>query len=356
MRKLFFFKSAISLLFIVAISSFLPACSDSSGPNNETVEYFSWQYSTPAEQGIDTVVIKDVVLNLEEVTWPFSFLIWRNGYLVFEKYFNGKNSDDPANIHSVSKSITSALLGIALERNYINSLDQKMYLFFPEYRASINDSRKFDITLEHLITMRAGFRFDEDEEHWTAYAGSPDWVRYAISLPLDFNPGMGWDYSTPQTNLLSAIITKSSGMPTRDFAELYLLNDLGINIHYWHRDPQGYYTGGHAVFMRPREMIKFGYLYLKNGKFNDKQLVPLNWMEKVTETFQNPSYSYGWWLHNSSFHNYFAAMGRGGQLIVIVRELDLIIVTTSNADTWQTSGQANSLINYCENIMDTCVE
>ena len=207
-----------------------------------------------------------------------SILIVRNGVLVTEWYFNDGGRDIAYHIHSSSKSFMSALIGIAHEKGYIPNLDRKMMDYFPEYEYLNLEPWKYNITIRHLLQMKAGLQFDDSAEAWLEYAGSSNWVKYALELPKNHDPGDDWYYSTAQTNLLSVILTKATGMSSKQFADRYLFDPLGIEIAYWSQDPQGYYTGGHEMYFTPRDMARFGLLYLNNGTIDEQEIVPKEWV------------------------------------------------------------------------------
>jgi CubicO group peptidase (beta-lactamase class C family) len=301
----------------------------------------NWNISSPIEQDFNLTRLNEAYMEIENLISLRSILVVRNGFLVVEYYFQGYK-ETSWHVHSVSKSITSALIGIAIKQNFLQGLDQKMLDFFPEYITPELDPRKFNITLKHLITMRAGFNFTENAEDWIAYSTSPNWVEYALNLPLMHDPGERFHYSTPQTNLLSAILTKATAMSTKDFADKFLFEPLNISIQHWHQDPQEYYTGGHEMYFRSRDMARFGYLYLRNGLMEEgNQIVPSEWIEQslinsLNSTTNNESirfdgYGFGWWLGNIHGYPMYSAIGLGGQLILNIPELNLTIVTTAEA-------------------------
>jgi CubicO group peptidase (beta-lactamase class C family) len=298
----------------------------------------------------------EVLNSFAHLEYISSLLIMRNRFLAVEQYYNHQNQESAHHVHSVSKSFTSALVGIALDEGYLTSLDQKLMEFFPEYASKITDQRMYDITLKHLISMKAGFEWDETENYWREYAGSPDWVEYALTILLKNDPGTRFDYSTPQTNLLSVILAKATGQPTKQFAERYLFGPLRISAAYWYQDPQGYYTRGHEMYFIPRYLIKFGYLYLYHGVFNGKQIVPSNWINQSVQNYASDGasgYGYGWWTDIMSDYSVYAAIGRGGQYILVVPELELIVVTTTEIESWEAGSiQAHTIYVLLHQIID----
>jgi CubicO group peptidase (beta-lactamase class C family) len=281
----------------------------------------------------------------------YGLVVIRKGTLIAERYFHGQTMFRANHLHSASKSFTSALVGIALRENFIQNLDQKMMDFFPEHASPILDPRKYQITLRHLLTMRAGFAWEETVSDLEAYLASPDWVRYALNLPLRYDPGQVFLYSSVQTNLLSAILTKASGLSTKAFAEKYIYGPLGISIAQWYQDPQGYYLGGHAMYISPRDMARFGFLYLQKGRIDLRQIVPSVWIEESWQCtghsgwdwgpVQNEGYGYQWWMGKLGGYDIFFAAGKGGQFIITVPELEMVVVTTADGDSWVGSGAQN---------------
>jgi len=302
---------------------------------------YEWPVGNPEEYGFRPTYLDTVYSMADDKSYLYSILVVRHGKLVVEWYFNSGDENNAFHIHSASKSITSALVGIALREGFLESVDQKLVEFFPEYFRPEMDPRKWNITIRHLLTMTAGLNFSEYTEEWIAYSTSENWVQYAIELPLLHSPGEGWNYGTVQTNLLSAILTKATGMSTRDFADEYLLDPLNISISHWYQDPQGYYTGGHEMYMVPRDMARFGYLYLNNGSIEDNQLVPSSWVEESLIDYEGESfhyqrigYGYQWWLEMMDEYVTFSARGLGGQNILCIPELDMVIVTTASGSIY----------------------
>lgn len=299
---------------------------------------YPWPESTPEAQGIETAILENVFQMAEKMEHVDGILIVRNGFLVGERYYNGHDKYTPHLIASASKSIISALVGILLREKYIHSLDQKMLEFFPEYITPRIDPRKHDITIRHLLQMRSGFS-DEDYD-----AVSSSWIRYAIEyLPLHVNPGEGWLYSSLGTHLLSAIITRASGLSTREFAEKYLLQPLDISVHDWLVDPQGYYTGGWGVYMTPRDMARFGYLYLNQGRVNETEIIPADFLKNSWQYSEAPEgywttsgviedagYGYLWWMGKMGGLQAYGATGYAGQHIIVIPDLNMVVVMTSD--------------------------
>jgi CubicO group peptidase (beta-lactamase class C family) len=305
-------------------------------------ESYQWPRSSPAEQNMDETILSNAYLQAEQSGFVNSLLIVRNGFLLSENYFRGFEADDAQDVMSVSKSFISALVGLALREGYLDSLDQKMLDFFPEYIVPGMDPRKSQITLRHLITMRAGFdnSIEDYDVNWNLWVNSDDWVQYAIQLPLLYDPGARFAYITAETHLLSAILTKATGMSTLEFAQRFLFKPLKVNIAEWERDPGGYYIGGMRMHFIPRDLARFGYLYLKQGNLAGVQIIPSDWIQESLEyhtsgkggwgELQNIGYGYQWWLGTIRNQACFLALGYAGQFIMVFPQLQLIVVTTSD--------------------------
>ncbi len=298
-----------------------------------------WKISTPETQGIDLKTLsksENAIKNdYKAVT---SLLVVRHGYLVYEKYYLGNNKNDCTHVFSVTKSVMSALTGIALREKFIIGLDQKISDVYPEYFKNTEPKKK-EITIKNLLTMTGGL--ESVDNNYNAWFHSDDWFEYVINRPLASNPGEKFTYNTGLTHLLGGVIAKSAKMSIKKFADKYLFSHLGITNYRWDTDPKGNYGGGHLLFLTPRDMAKFGYLYLKGGKWGEKQVVPEEWVKESTRVHADPGdgrkYGYLWWLENKrdKVHNkqvsMFSAVGYGGQYITVIPELDLVAVITCDA-------------------------
>lgn len=302
---------------------------------------YAWQTSTPAQQGLDSASIAAAIAEMNSHAWMFSLLIVRHGYLAVEQYNNNLSQYNDYEIRSASKSVTSALVGLAIKEGYIDSVGQKMMDFFPEYVTPGMDPRKFDITIEHLLTMTAGFDFNELGDYSQQFNNNTNWLKEAIDLPLKYNPGEKFAYATPMTNILSGIITRATGMSTREFAERYLFTPLNIQVRRWDQDPQGVYLGGTGMVFTARDLARFGYLYLKKGRVDSVSIVPQSWVDKSSaqHLLQNDpwpilntvNYGYNWWTNYDSTVSMYFAAGYGGQYVFVCPNLDLVAVMTSYA-------------------------
>ena len=265
---------------------------------------------------------------------------WR-GEVVLERYFNGARATRAANVKSVSKSIISALVGVAIDRGMVPGPETPIRTYFPEI-AKDKDARKQRITIEDLLTMRSGLE-STSNRNYGAWVQSRNWVQHALAKPLFAEPGTQMEYSTGNTHLLSAILTKATGASTWQFAQDSLAKPLGFTLPRWPQDPQGIYFGGNDMLLTPRQMLSFGELYLRHGRLSVKgsapvtpprQVVPRKWIEQSfvprgVSLISGNQYGYGWWMRELAGHQAYFAWGFGGQYIILVPDLDLVVVTTS---------------------------
>jgi CubicO group peptidase (beta-lactamase class C family) len=265
-----------------------------------------------------------------ELTRLYSLAVnWRGTTLV-DEYFNGKTARHLANLKSASKSVLAAIIGIAIERGVIPGVDTPISRFFPD----LTDPAKREITVENLLMMRSGLETTSNRFYGT-WVGSGNWVRFALNQPLLAAPGERMIYSTGNTHLLSAILTKAAGASTWEFASEALAAPLGFELPRWSTDPQGIYFGGNDMLMTPGQMMRIGLTYLNGGRYEGRQVVPEEWVETscngpVREGRRGQRYGYGWWGGEFDSYETCYAWGYGGQYIWVMPELDLVIVATSS--------------------------
>ena len=326
---------------------FLSSCSE--GPTGPDASSFNWQTSTPEEQGMDSQLIEQAFNQGESRGFVDCILVIRNGYLIAEKYYNNYSKDLAHNVKSVSKSFLSAMTGIALRDGHLDNLSLKMLDFFPEYVYPTIDPRKHNITIRHLLMMREGM--EHERYNYSQIYNSPNWLKTTIEFPLLYDPGSTFSYNTFQTHLLSAIITKASGINTKEFAENNLLEKLNIELGNWQQGPQGYYFGGNNMYFKPRDMAKLGFLYMKLGRMFGEQIVPAEWVAESLTNYtnftgsnwgdlHNINYGYLWWLGEIDNHAVFLAIGYGGQFVINFPDFNMIVVTTAESNLgWDTADQ-----------------
>ena len=263
-----------------------------------------------------------------------TLLVSWHGRLAAEYHGRGVRPDAPANVKSVSKSIIAALVGIAIERGLIKGIAEPIVTYFPELRRDA-DARKPAITIEDLVTMRAGLE-STSGRNYGAWVRSGNWVRHALRQPMVSEPGGAMEYSTGSSHLLSAILTKASGTSTWQFAQESLAAPLGFRLAIWPTDPQGIYFGGNEMLLTPKQMIAIGELYLHRGRVNGRQVVPAAWVDascvpRTTSAWDSDRrYGYGWWIQEIGPATACFAWGYGGQYILVFRDLDLVVAATSS--------------------------
>jgi CubicO group peptidase (beta-lactamase class C family) len=281
-------------------------------------------------------------------------LVARGGKLVFERYFKGSDEingwpvvrtfrdDTLHNIKSATKSVMSLAFGIAIDRGLIRSVNEPIFSFFPEL-SDLRSPEKDRIQLVHALTMTMGLKWveavpnDEDDNDEVRMHRSSDPCRYVLGLPVTTPAGQEFFYNTGVLTLLSAIIRKATGRPLDEFAREALFEPMGITEFEWTR-VKGDSDAGGSLRLRPRDMAKIGQLVLAGGRWNDNQIVSKAWAETSTapklKATDNQSYGYLWWLGRARLNerkvvSWIGALGRGGQYIRIVPELDLVVAVTA---------------------------
>ena len=276
-----------------------------------------------------------------ELSGMRSLLVVRHGRIVAEASYAGSDLNDrPHDIKSASKSLLSALVGIALERVDLPGLDAPIADLLPEYAEGL-PAEKRAITLADVLSMSSGLA-PTSGEHYGAWVSSDDWTRGALARPLENPPGEVFAYSTGNSHLVSAILTEAVGTSALEYAREHLAGPLGITIHSWDRAPEGYYLGGNSLRMTPRDLARLGQLYLQGGRWNGEQVVPAEWVRRSTSRHADGwphrygAYGYHWWLPplppDTPWES-FAAVGYGGQFLYVVPELDMLLVTTATLES-----------------------
>lgn len=264
-----------------------------------------------------------------------SVVILHNGNTVFERGL----VDRPTNIKSASKTIISALVGIAIDKGVLEGPDQKIAPILEASLPEDPDPRLKDITLDHLMTMRSGLE-GTSGPNYGRWISSRNWVQHVLSRPFADEPGGRMLYSTGSTHLLSAVLTKASGKPTLTLANEWLAQPLGFRIVSWDRDRQGIYLGGNNMAISPRALSRFGELYRNGGMVGDVRVLPSEWVaaswKPVTESvFTGHGYGYGWFSTELAGHAVNYAWGHGGQMLYIIPDAGLTIAMTSNTEGYK---------------------
>ncbi len=296
----------------------------------------SWRSSTPEKQGMDSGKLIEMMERIRDENYAIdNITIIRNGYLVTDAYLYPFQKNTKHVIHSNTKSITSALVGIALDKGYIKSIKQPVLEFFPEKSIINLNEQKRSITLENLLTMTSGL--DTKDSYLYNWVGlgemmtSEDWAQYVLDLPMAHVPGKHFEYSNGVSYLLSVIIQKTTKMSALEFAEKHLFGPLGITDVKWPSNLQGVNIGWGKMMLTPHDMAKIGLLYLNKGCWEDKQIISTAWIEASIQKHISATlfdgYGYQWWVDSVQ---YYMAFGYLGQFIFIVPGMNTVVVFTSN--------------------------
>ncbi len=298
----------------------------------EEPERWDWSYDTPESQGMDAAALS--ALRSTYDSFPLlSAVIVRNGIVVDTYFKEGYDESSVFTLQSVSKSITGALVGIALEQGDLEGLDVPLADYFPAL-LSASDPRWGDITLRHLLTNTSGIA-STDSAIWYDWRASENWLDYLFALPIYTNPGTNFDYSTGNTHLLSAVLEKATGKPLGAYAQEVLFEPLGMTSAGLGSAPESVGDGGNGFSMTTLDLARFGLLYLNGGAWQGRQIVPAAWVEASTSTQATRSsdgsrYGYQWWLRSFGSHEAFVAQGHYGQYIIAVPDLSLLIAINSD--------------------------
>lgn len=306
-------------------------------------------------QNMDSELLREMLIKVEDGEYGeiHSIIVVRNGDIVIEEYFNGWNSTDLHPIYSVTKSVTSMLIGIAIERGLLTGVDQKIMPIFLDDYASIEnlDSLKASITLQNILTMSHGLEWDWVEDELT-YGPRPDWVKHILDLPMTDTPGTRFNYSSATTLLLSVIIQKVTGQLTERFAGDVLFQPINIRRWAWGLGPRPGFpsfsdTGG-GLSLTAKDLANVGILMLGKGKRGDTQVVSQAWVEESTRTQitsgSTTEYGYKWWrfsdaspiVQDLKVNDIYFGWGALGQFVFVVPHLNMVVV--SNAENFENTG------------------
>ncbi len=349
-----FFRSLVVILFLTYNQSVSPFCKteDFLGKGKYSGEYWptkEWRICQPEEVGIRSDRLLEVFkyaanprINTQ------GLVIIRKGYIVGEAYFGDFTRDSRHESFSIAKSFTSALIGIAIEKGFLKGVEEKVSKFYPEWQKPETQEAKKRVTIRHLLTMTSGLEWNEEDYYkdrsqndvYKMIESSEDYLQYVLEKPVTYEPGSRWYYSSGDSMLLSGVIEKSTKMDVFEFASRYLFKPLGLENIIWLKDPANHTITAWGIQATLREFAKFGYLYLKKGKWQNKQIIPEKWIEEslspVSEKINH--YGYQWWLlpalkgyENSNIpRGTFLAWGIYTQQIFVIPEKDLVIVRLGN--------------------------
>jgi len=347
-----------------------------------------YTYAPPSQvgDGWEVARARDVGLSEERLTELVDILrdgayrnvhgvvIVKDGHLVLEEYFNGLRFEGAVqdsilgtwtsfdrttahNLASVTKSITSTLVGVAIQEGMISGVDTAVYDFFPEL-ADVRDARKDSITLEHLLTMSSGLEWDEatfpygdPRNDINALFAQSDPIEYILSKPAADPPGTRWLYNGGGTNVLGEVVSRASGRSLVDFADEFLFRPMGIVDRQWVQLANSVTYASGDLRLRPRDMAKIGYLFLNEGRWEGHAIVSPDWVAEASQerllTWNPPwGYGYQWWSFdwpvNGATYPSFGARGWGGQVITVFPTLDMVVVLTGG--NYRTSDPTDAVI------------
>jgi CubicO group peptidase (beta-lactamase class C family) len=322
-----------------------------SGPSADelaTVDYAptttdEWAVSTPEEHGLDPDAVAEMYWRADQLESIYSLLVLKDGELVAEKYWRAGSPDYQQNVQSVTKSYTGALVGLAIEDGCIPSVDEPMMTYFPELDARVRDERLYDITIEQLLQMRAGYPWEESYPEGVELFYQGFRPSSLLRVPLVRDPGTGGDYSNLSSHLLAIIVSRGCDADLLDFAQEHLFDPLDISVSDWMVDWEGYRLGYAELAVSAMDMARFGQMYLDEGTVDGEQVVPASWVEdswqaysegmwccKVGDNFDRTAYGYQWWTIDAGPHTYHLAWGHGGQQIAVLPEMDMVVVVTAD--------------------------
>jgi len=319
----------------------------------ETIDYRPrgggrWELSTPSAEGVDPELIAELFRDAAELEALHGLLVVKNGRLIAEGYFGEGSVGEEALLQSVTKSFTSASVGLALARGCIRDVDQRMVEFFPDVADGITDPRKREITIRQMLQMRAGYPWEEtDSTLWESFIAG-DYLPLVAEVPLSRDPGTGFEYSNITSHLLGVIVARACDTDLLDLARDGLFAPLGVEPGPWLRDPYGYRYGHAELRLRARDLARFGVLYLDRGAFGGRRVLPAEWVEaslgryssdisgagvragRLGRYFRDVGYGYQWWSARVGAHAFEFAWGHGGQLVILLDDLDMVVVVTSD--------------------------
>ena len=309
--------------------------------------------SDMVEKGLESARTNDRLL---------SMLVVKNGRLVVEEYFGNAQREDLHDVRSVTKSVVSALTGLAIERSDIGSVDDPIGGYLDSLVSDL-EPEKAAITIEHLLTMASGLEWDESGGFgdYTEWIQSDDRLGYILDKPLVAAPGTRYNYNSGAVHLLGVVLEQATGMRLPELADELLFSRIGISRSRWEPFPDGFHNGGAGLDLRPRDLARFGQLYLQKGASAGRPIVPEEWVARSSVVrfdwrfssgrLAGISYGFLWWVVPGVPGPLYFAWGFGGQYVVVVPELYLVIVTTNN---WRGVGAAAG--RYERQTMDVLVD
>lgn len=359
------FKKTIYLIIIVFLIGMIPRCTPTIKQVAQQDQDLYWKKSSPALEGMNALVIDSIHREIQEGKYGFIdyFLLIRNGKLIFDhkyrhdygsvmakydttnKQYNYDHTDwhpyynhtDLHTLQSVTKSINSILLGIAMDQGLIKSVQEPILSYFNRYTMDQNDHRKKSVTIHDLLTMRSGFTWDESNYDEATNSciimeGSEDWIQYVLDQPMDTTSGKVFEYNSGASVLLGKIIRQATGKRVDRWAEEVLFRPLGIKNYYWKVTPMGEIDTEGGLYLSAHDLAKIGSLMLQGGEWEGRQIISKQWVAQSIRPFVkfNATSGYGlqWWVPkvNEDTAEIFAGNGYGGQFLMVVPKYQLVLV------------------------------
>jgi CubicO group peptidase (beta-lactamase class C family) len=328
----------LTLAIVLGLSIFLSGVAPFSQAQTTTEIYWptgGWRSSSPEAQGMDSVKLAEALKYAATRKVPIhNLLIIRNGYVVLDANFYPYQAGQLHDGASMTKSITSTLIGIAMGQHKLTGVNQPVVSLFPQRTIANRDPQKERITIGNLLTMTSGLdcRFGSGEITLREMMQSRDWIQFMLDLPMAAEPGSKYEYCSGGMHLLSGIISKATGIDALEFARREMFQPLGISQVAWPADPNGVTYGWGDLHLQPRDWAKIGYLWLHNGRWENRQIIPADWMQAAAQVHSRApwgdEYGYGFWIYPDRKPPIYEANGRGGQRLTVVPALNLVVVFT----------------------------
>ena len=300
-------------------------------------EGYDWPRATPASVGIDEGELAAAYAFARTMPGAHAALVLRGGKLVAEEYLHGYTASTPQCIKSVSKTMLSMLYGAAWGDGLV-AMETPLVDHVPAV-ASDSDPRRSQILVGHMLSMTAGLAWTEnDATFWPSFIASKEPTKFITSQPMIATPGATFHYNTGLTVLAAHVLDDLTPGTLLDYARDRVFSRIGIDVQRWDRDAEGYLFGGTEMYMPPRDLARLGELYLRDGKLDGDQVIPVAWAQTSPKPIRD-NYGAYWWNRSSGGHAVFHAWGYGGQMVFVVRDLDLVVVVTHE---WNVDGDVSS--------------
>lgn len=348
----------VTIRFIVPLLILLTGCE---GPTSSAGATIPGAVAGSDTKGLDAASMRDMQARASALPRLRSLLVLRDRQTLTAQVFNGGPPlDRPVNIKSASKSVMSALVGIAIQRGVFDGVDQPILPLLRRDAPADPDPRLARVTIGNLLSMQAGLERTSGE-NYGRWVSSPNWIRFALARPFVADPGTAMLYSTGSTHLLSAALTRATGQSTLANARAWLGEPLGITIPSWPADPQGIYFGGNEMRLSPRALARFGELYRLGGIIDGRRILPAKWIEqswtpRAVSPWSGKAYGFGWFLTEMKGHPVRFAWGYGGQMVYVIPDLRMTVVMTSDPNGARDTGHIDALHGIVENAIVPAAE